>query len=278
MSSCRVLVIVLLLLFSSAPANAWGPKAHKIVAMIASNRLSPAARVQVKALLADDADGTTLPAVAAWADDVKNSSHPQTYNWHFVDIPVGGRPTLFDRQRDCPTDPRRGDCIIAALERQQRTLEDTRAPFKQRREALKFLTHLIADLHQPLHCGERDRDRGGNDVEVVFLGRHGWNLHSVWDSGLIDAADLSQNRYVQKLTQTLREQDVDRMGTGSFVDWANEAHTFAVTHVYRTPTGRPVVNRTKLDQRYVDAGLDVVDQQLARAGVRLATLLNATLR
>lgn len=275
-SFLRVVVIALLAL--AAPAAAWGPKGHKIVAMIAANRLSPAAQQQVKVLLADDPAGTTLPAIAPWADDVKDGSRRDTTNWHFVNIPVGDRPTTFDSRRDCRPDPRRGDCIINAVDRQLHILADRRAPARERRDALKFVTHLVADLHQPLHCAERDDDRGGNNVDVTLLGERGWNLHSVWDSGLIAESGLSQNKYVEKLSRWLREQNVDRLGAGTPVDWANESHALALAHAYRTPTGRAVVDGSKLDARYVEAGLEVIDTQLARAGVRLSAVLEAALR
>jgi hypothetical protein len=271
-------VVVIALLSLPAPAGAWGPKGHKIVAMIAANRLSPAAQQQVKALLADDPAGTTLPAIAAWADDVKDGRRRDTTNWHFVNIPVGDRPTAFDPRRDCRPDRRRGDCIINAVERQLRILAERRAPTRERRDALKFVTHLVADLHQPLHCAERNDDRGGNDVDVTLLGERGWNLHRVWDSGLIAESGLSQNKYVEKLSRWLREHDVDRLGAGTPVDWANESHALALTHSYRTPTGRAVVKGSKLDARYVDAGLEVIDTQLARAGVRLAAVVEQALR
>jgi hypothetical protein len=271
-------VVILLLAWVPLRANAWGSKGHAIIAIIATNRLSPAARTQVKALLAHDPDGTTLPAIASWADTVKKTSRPQTENWHFVNIPIGSRPTTFDGRRDCQLDPRRGDCLINAIDRQTRKLADARAPFKERRDALKFVTHLLGDLHQPLHCAERDGDHGGNDVDVVLLDQDGWTLHAVWDVALIERAGLSQNTFVRRLSQWLGSQDTVRMAAGIPTDWANEAHAVAVTHAYRTPTGRAVVNRTKLDDRYIEAGLEVVEQQLARAGVRLAAVLNAALR
>lgn len=273
-----LILTTLALVCSARPANGWGSKGHKIVAMIAANRLSPAARTQVKALLANDPDGTTLAAIASWADTVKKGTRPQTENWHFVNIPVGGRPNTFDRERDCRLDPRRGDCIINAVDRQLGKLADPRTPATERREALKFVTHLVADLHQPLHCAERNDDHGGNDVDVVFLREDGWTLHAVWDTGLISATGLSQNQYVRKLTDWLRSQDTDRIAAGTPADWANEAHLRAVTNAYRNANGRAIVDRSKLDERYVEANTAVVNQQLARASVRLAALLNAALR
>jgi hypothetical protein len=275
----RLFVILTLpVVWHVGPASAWGAKGHKIVAMIAANRLDSAAQRQVRSILADDPAGGTLPAIAFWADVVKKTSRPQTENWHFVNIPVGEQPAAFDRARDCRPNPRRGDCIVAAVERLIERLADVRTPARERREALKFVTHLVADLHQPLHCAERGDDRGGNGVDVTLLGERGWTLHSVWDSGLLTEGGLSPNKYVQKLTQWLHTQNTARIAAGTPMDWANQAHALAVSHAYRTPTGRSIGNRAKLDRRYVDAALVVVDQQLARAGVRLAAVLNATLR
>lgn len=278
MTPQSILVLVVLTLASAAPARAWSDKGHRIVAMIASNRLAPAARAQVKALLADDPDGRTLPAVAAWADDVKKTTRPETERWHYVNIPLSDRPVRFDAGRDCRFEPGRGDCIVNAVERLLAALADRQLPAAKRRDALKFVTHLVGDLHQPLHCASRDGDRGGNDVDVVFLGEPGWNLHSVWDVALIARSGLSQNKYVEKLTHWLRTQDTVRMAAGTPADWANESHALALSHVYRTATGRPVVNRTKLDARYVAAVNDVLEQQLARGGVRLAAVLNRAMR
>src|SRR5262249_51941502 len=153
------------------------------------------------------------------------------------------RPTTFDPRRDCRPDPRRGDCIVAALERQTRVLGDPRVGVRARRDALKFVTHLVGDLHQPLHCAEHDADRGGNDVAGGFLGEEGWTLHRVWDNGLIAQSGLSQNRHLQSLMQWLRSQNTDRIAGGTPIDWANETHAVAVDHAYRTPTGRWIGNR-----------------------------------
>lgn len=40
----------------------------------------------------------------------------------------------------------------------------------QLQEALKFLTHFVGDIHQPLHCS-RKTDRGGNSIKVT------WSVH-----------------------------------------------------------------------------------------------------
>ena len=61
---------------------------------------------------------------------------------------------------------------------------DGDAPKAKKVEALKWVVHLVGDLHQPLHVG-RGADRGGNKIEVTWFGKPS-NLHKVWDDGLID--------------------------------------------------------------------------------------------
>ena len=56
--------------------------------------------------------------------------------------------------------------MIAAIQAQRAILADASAAPQSRREALKFLVHLVADVHQPLHASPID-DKGGNFDEVA---------------------------------------------------------------------------------------------------------------
>jgi len=182
---CPLVTFLLALLVSVPNLFAWGGEGHKIIAAIADKRLTPGARMQVIALL----EGTPLPDVASWADDVRKE-RPETSRWHYVDIPY--EATSYDAARDCQlTD--HGDCVIAEIVRAEKMLGDTSQSEADRAEALKFLIHFLGDMHQPLHCAERKDpvtgkgDRGGNDVHLSFFGTP-TNLHAVWDSGLIERA------------------------------------------------------------------------------------------
>ncbi len=76
-----------------------------------------------------------------------------------------------------------GDNVIDAIERFAKVLADVKAPRADRVEALKFLVHFIGDLHQPLHCADRNGDKGGNARLVFFPGRKkAVSLHTVWDT------------------------------------------------------------------------------------------------
>lgn len=278
----RAAVLALLLLLPSA-ALAWGKEGHKIIASIAAQRLTPAARAQVKALLADNPDGKSLPSISMWADWVRFHKLPETYNWHFVNIPLA--QSSYDPRRDCRDVPGKGACIVAATERMRDVLADGRRRREERVEALKFVVHLVGDLHQPLHAAERDGDQGATEVKVAWFGEweqrphQAWTLHAVWDDGILDERHESVPQSVGRLDTWLALQDEAALRRGSVIDWVLEAHAVAREQAYRDQNGAGIPRRgARLGRAYCDARAAAVDQQLAKAGVRLAQVLNQALR
>ena len=282
-----VLTLTAAILCSPVATHAWWDKGHQIIAKVATDRLTPHAKAAVKTILKNDPTGHTLVAVAGWADTVRKTPMPETYNWHFVDIPVYGQPPTYDATRDCKPDPAKGDCVVAALAREVPILSDPNASETQRAQALKFVTHLVGDLHQPLHCAERNGDRGGNDVIVTFFGAtheappftHSlWNLHAVWDGGMIDHTHRTRTAYVAHLQNWIATQNISAIESGTVTDWANETHDQAVNHAYKTADASADFPATggQIGQGYHDANIPVVDEQLAKAAVRLAKILNDT--
>ena len=269
----------LIMLLHPAIAAAWGNTGHKLVARVAEAHLSTSARAKVRSLLKTDPAGKTLAAVAVWADDVKRDPRDglkDTKQWHFVDMPRA--ETAYDAGRDCK-DTDEGDCVIRALERERAILADAHANNARRRDALKFIVHLIGDLHQPLHCSD-DQDRGGNDKQVMFNGFQS-NLHRVWDTDMINAAaiadHLTQDGYTKRLLKGL-PSDVSSLQSGTVEDWALESHKLADSNAYDIPpaTGNPKLHRLKT--AYFKANRPIVEDQLAKAGVRLAKVLNEILQ
>jgi len=94
----------------AGPALAWDQEGHSIVAEIAQRRLNAAAAQAVEQVLGR---GYSLASVASWADDVRETA-PETYNWHFVDMPIGS--SQYDPATQCAPDPK-GDCVVAELDR-----------------------------------------------------------------------------------------------------------------------------------------------------------------
>jgi len=246
---------------------AWGVEGHHIAADIAEQYLEPEAARQVHELL-DLENVTTLADVSTWADDIRRQ-RPQTGRWHYVNIPIHPQngPSGYDAVRDCPDD----NCVVAKIDEFAVVLGDKSAQPRERLEALKFLVHFVADIHQPFHCAD-DHDRGGNDTHVSFLGRN-TTLHALWDSGLLQAAAIPDEReYALKLAQSIKPANLDRWRRGTASDWATESYERA-----RTIYGDSQEARS-LQVFYEAEYLPAVATQLQKAGVRLANLLNGALK
>jgi hypothetical protein len=191
-----------------------------------------------------------------------------------VDIPVDGNDNVFNDARD----GQGGNNVIDAINRFIPIMADTTKPMNDRQEALKFVIHFVGDLHQPLHCADRNGDKGGNARLVFLLDQpRAMNLHSVWDSGIlhISMGNTPVLVYASGLDARISAAQAAQWAKGTPEDWANEAHKLAAEDVYKNvPADGPP---PKLDQDYVDANQKVIDQQLQRGGVRLAMVLNANL-
>ena len=257
---------------SPGVAWAWDQEGHSIVAEIAQRRLGPAAADMVDRVLGR---GHSLASVASWADDVRDTA-PETYNWHFVDIPIGSNE--FDLARDCAPSPQ-GDCVVAELDRLRRELRC--ATGEQKAEALKFAVHFIGDIHQPLHTVLEDK--GGNEIPVV-VNMNGLicirkckpapietNLHAAWDTYLITKTVRNWGAYVARLEAGWLKspQAADpNISSSSPAHWALETHRAAQQVWALTPQNKI------LDDDYHRKILPILDRQLGVAGLRLARFLD----
>ncbi|HEY2113777.1 MAG TPA: S1/P1 nuclease [Candidatus Angelobacter sp.] len=269
----KIIALLLLAIFIPAQLFAWGPKGHAIVADIASSRLTPAARKNLQLLLGAD----SLASIASWADTVRKE-RDESYDWHFVDIPKDAAG--FSEERDCfrPQDKHKDaltdhhNCVVDRIEMFQKILGDEKASRADRLEALKWIVHFVGDLHQPLHA--IDEARGGNDIKLAVFGSpkcgdYDCNLHWAWDSLLLEHAGLSEEDYVARLNQLIAQKHLENQAAGTPVDWADESHLQARHIIEAKPAA--------IDEAYYQANIELVNQKLALAGLRLAALLNATL-
>lgn len=314
----RVLAIssVALALLAFCPTSrAWGCQGHEIIAIIAEAHFNSRARAMVQEILARDPISLELarychdPGLdtfadsSTWADD-ERSVRPDTAAWHFIDIPLTARQP--DLAQYCP--PSAG-CLTSALAAELAILKNPRASAPDRADALRFVIHLVGDIHQPLHAATNN-DRGGNCVPVAFFGRmpqetnpkydeYNPNLHQVWDVNIIDkfSRGASPQNMARELDDQFRAQiPMWQSQPTDFESWAWESHSLAVTVAYgRLPRRigaewpRQVASCADDDriglrmfQLHEDLGVDyqsvaapVVEQQLAKAGARLATVLNS---
>jgi hypothetical protein len=163
--------------------------------------------------------------------------------------------------------------VVSKVLEMRRVVADESASRAGRQEALRFLVHLLEDLHQPLHVGGRG-DRGGNDLQVRFF-EQGTNLHRLWDEGLIERHSTDEEAWVRELEATATPDQSRRWCATTIEDDATESLR-AARDAYLRPGGSAFLSPgDRLGQAYFDAELPVVRRRLAQAGVRLACILNA---
>jgi hypothetical protein len=257
-------LVALCLAVACLPAFGWGPEGHSLVARIAETQLTPAARARIQQILGPD---RTMTSIASWADEVRPSRR-ETARWHFVDIPI--TTSHFDPERDCA----KGDCVISQVSRLRGVLRDPAATADERREALQLLIHFVGDMHQPLHSSNNN-DKGGNTVRVR-LGDRDTNLHSLWDSGLLGRL-APENDLFPALSQEAAKKR-KKWAKGTITEWSEQAHKAGRKVVYgklpKAGDGQPIV----IDAKYQAESAGVLREQIERAGVRLAWLLNSDLQ
>ncbi|MBF0887361.1 MULTISPECIES: S1/P1 nuclease [Gluconobacter] len=291
---CASLIGAGMLAFSSS-AFAWGPYGHAIVADIAQERLTPQASKAAAALLELE-NHQTLDQVASWPDTIghvpkKKGGAPETLKWHYVDIDVSH--PAYDQARDCSDHA----CVVEKLPEEIRILADTHASPQDRLVALKWVVHLMGDIHQPLHAAERNKDMGGNAIHLTYFGNNAnghMNLHSLWDEGVIDhEADLHVGPFYS-IDPARAKQEADRLGAlitpdeaqywvqdlaagnvhDATVNWADESHSLARSVAYGA---LPANKGADVGKAYTELTWPIMQLRLEQAGVRLAAVLNSAL-
>jgi hypothetical protein len=265
---------------------AWGVEGHQIVAAISREYLTPQVLVKIDQMLAADPDTLTahdMIAVSTWAD-VYRSSHPETGQWHFVDVELD-QPDLKAACFGFPapdTVASRGpahDCIVNKVAQFAAELGTPALPAAERLLALKFLIHFVGDMHQPLHAAD-NHDKGGNCVLLNLGGPRQVNLHGYWDT--VAVAGLGEDPLIvaQTLARGIKSEDKAAWEKGDPQAWALESFDLARTVVYTLgskPGCAPDQSPISLPPGYDKTARETVSIQLQKAGVRLAAVLNRAL-
>ena len=255
----KVLLIFLSLTIYSPSVFSWGKTGHRIVGEIAQRNLNKQALKGIKDLAGND----DLSRLSTWPDEIRSDPKMNyTSPWHYVSIPDG--KTYFDQKRN-----KDGD-VIEALYRFEDTLRDKKISKEAKLDALKFLVHMLGDLHQPLHVGLAE-DRGGNTIRVKWFKTES-NLHSVWDDELIDFEKLSFNEYANYLNH-ISKGDKKDWEKGSYIDWAKESQELR-PKVYDLPEAKSEKDPINLSYEYNYKVKPIIEMRLKQAGIRLASVLN----
>jgi hypothetical protein len=291
--ACTLALGLLFQIILAPSTQAWGPTGHRVVAEIAQRHLTPAAQARVSRILG----GRTLADVANWPDELRSDPRFDKYKpLHFATVPNGVASYRDAKKAPC------GDIVVAinALTAFLRTgsrealysvkaLSDksdgTGEGACNPREsdplspdtALRFLIHLMGDLHQPLHVG--GTDLGGNTVSVNWLDRWKTNLHSTWDDEMVDFERLDYIQYARFLDRA-SEADIARWLTGDTISYADEAVAMrSKLYVFPDNSGTtPAAGAApaqRISYQYIGAQRDRMREQLLKGGIRLAGVLNA---
>lgn len=256
--SICVLAVALL---CQQPAQAWGPTGHRVVAEIASFRLSNQAKLAIQRIIGNE----SLAMIANWPDFIKSDTtgkYNHTSPWHYLDFPGHCTRAEFDRIMA----EAKGENLYSQTLAMIAQLKDPKVSIPQKRFALTFLVHMIGDMHMPLHVG-RDEDMGGNKIQVSWFDRP-TNLHRVWDEHLIDFQQYSYTEYANNLHRVTSAARAQEIRKGSIADWMWESHVLSDKIYDRTHPG------DKLSYRYNFLFVEDLNGQLLKGGVRLARVLN----
>jgi hypothetical protein len=256
--------LLLSLLFLAAlplTCSAWGVLGHRAVGKIAEGYLTDRARLEIERLLGTE----TLALVSTWPDEVRPYATFDKYSpWHYLNVRTGLTFDAFQLALNAlPTEP--ADAY-GALQHLLGVLKDPARSDLEKVFALKFIVHIVGDVHQPLHVGHAE-DKGGNDIKVSWRGKQ-TNLHGLWDSDLVEYPGLTYTEIALAYDRSTPAQRLqwqqDSIGT-----WLYESYQLAEV-VYAGAAKNP-----DFDYTYYPTYGPTVQLRLVQAGVRLAGVLNA---
>jgi len=249
------LVIFILLSFSCGNALSLGQTGHRITGQIAESYLTEKTKIELSKIVGNE----SLAEASSYVDEMRSNPDKfwqKTANYyHYVTVPKG---KAFD-DRDSPTHK---DAVFA-IQKYSNIVRDSESSKKDKVLAIKFIIHLIADLHQPLHVGN-GTDRGGNDLKLKFFGRN-TNLHRIWDTDMLAQKQLSYTEWANWLNRQITKQDVAEWSQTDPLVWINESIAIRGT-IY------PI--KTELGFGYMYHNLPTLKLRLKQAGVRIAVYLN----
>ena len=251
---CFIAVFTLLISTTKAENPEWGATGHRTVGEIAEGYLKGKTKRKIAELL----NGESLALVSTFGDDIKSDKrYNDFYTWHYVNMPFGIK--YEDSEKNT-----KGD-LVTGIEKCKAVILDENASKEDKVFYLKLLVHFMGDLHQPMHVGRKE-DKGGNTVQVKWFGS-GTNLHSVWDSKMIEHYNMTYTELAENSSKISKEQ-VAFLQQGTIVDWVNDTQTYAIKVYASAEVGE------KLGYNYMYKNFGLARSQLQKGGIRLAKVLN----
>jgi hypothetical protein len=253
------LLIIITSVYLPLRSMAWGAQGHRICGQIASSYLSPKARKAIEAILGNG----SIALASNWADFIKSDpEYSYLSSWHYID---------FDKAYTYPemVTYLNQDTNVDAYTKLQFLISELKKPNLGKENKLlylRMLIHIVEDVHQPMHVAHAD-DKGGNDFKVNWFSNQ-TNLHSVWDSQLIDFQQLSYTEYAATINHTTMAERA-QWQKDPISKWLFESNQIAEKLYTEIKPG------DTLNYKYNFTHIDQLNQRLLMAGVRLAGVLNS---
>lgn len=241
----------------------YGVTGHRIVAEIAERNLTRKAKKNLKKIIGDQ----KLAYWANWPDFIKadtTGTWKHSEVWHYVNVNSHPNAKMFSDSLQA----QKGPNLYTEIKALSTKIKDKSTPQSEREIALRFLIHMVGDSSQPLHVG-RAEDLGGNTIKIKFFGDN-TNLHSLWDSKLIDFQKYSYEEYATVLN-VKSKKEIEQIQSGTLEDWFYDSQKMADTIYANTVAGAAY----SYDYNYKFA--QTMERQLLHGGLRLAKILNEIL-
>lgn len=247
--TCLAVIVVITACIS------WGVVGHKTVADIAYNHLTPQAKSAVAQLLGNE----SMADVASWADEILGQAdYKATAPDHYLNLPLGLSHDAFVSN----VQGQENRNVYKALQHDADVLRDPTSTATEKTEALKFMIHFVGDMHQPMHVS-RAADKGGNTIQVRYEDK-GTNLHTLWDSKLLQHGGLNDMQLAEKFDH-VSDAQVTAWQKTPVIDWAWESYQVA-TQLY-ADVEKPKGNF--IGDAYYNKYMPVIQQRIQQAGIIL---------
>lgn len=253
----------------------WNATGHQVIANIAYQNLKPQARDKVDKLVGymheQYPQMSTFINISTWPDSIRAQKIETYTHWHYINVAFSNDGTQLKNLIDSVN-------AVWAMNQIVKIVKNDKANSYERVRFLSFLTHIVGDLHQPLHTVSYmsavfpEGDRGGNDYFVQFDNKRK-NLHQIWDGGVSAFVGDHTQDQINTISNSIMAHYPehyfgDRVNKLKPEDWVIEGMENAKQYVYNTPKNQ------KVSAEYIEQGKQIIEQEAALAGYRLARLLN----
>jgi len=275
----KKLLVCCILMLIPISVLSWNGRGHILIAQIAYEQLTPVSKKEIDqlsiSLNALDSRINHYIACATWPDDLKRNNVHAFDTWHYITLGFSNDGTKIPL-------PKKSNAV-SAISKMTDTLKNKSLPPNERALALAMLTHLIGDIHQPMHTATKftrkhpKGDAGGNGF--ILKGKYR-NLHSLWDAAVgiysknppRPLSDQSMQEIKNQATLLVAEyplKDSQRLTRRSAAEWAQESHKMALVYAYDG-----IRANTYPSSDYKERGSKIAQEQIVVAGYRLAMVLN----